>query len=70
MQKITIITVVKNAEQTIERSIKSVIDQNYDNIEYIVIDGASKDKTLNILNKYKKKYKFLLVKKIMVFGMQ
>ena len=70
MQKITIITVVKNAEQTIERSIKSVIDQNYDNIEYIVIDGASKDKTINILNKYKKKYKFLLVRKIMAFGMQ
>ena len=70
MQKITIITVVKNAEQTIERSIKSVINQNYDNIEYIVIDGASKDKTLNILSKYKKKYKFLLVKKIMGFGMQ
>ena len=58
MQKITIITVVKNSEQTIERAIKSVIDQNYDNIEYIVIDGASEDKTLDILNKYKKKYKF------------
>ena len=54
MQKITIITVVKNSEKTIERSIKSVIDQNYDNIEYIVIDGASEDKTLDILNKYKK----------------
>lgn len=63
MQKITIITVVKNAEQTIERSIKSVIDQNYDNIEYIVIDGASKDKTINILNKYKKKIQILVSEK-------
>ena len=59
MQKITIITVVKNSEKTIERSIKSVIDQNYDNIEYIVIDGASEDKTLDILNKYKKKFTYL-----------
>ena len=56
MHKITIITVVKNSEQTIERCIKSVIDQNYDKIEYIVIDGGSKDKTLNVLDKYKKKY--------------
>ena len=54
MHKITIITVVKNSEQTIERCIKSVIDQNYDKIEYIVIDGGSKDKTLNVLDKYKK----------------
>ena len=63
MQKITIITVVKNSEKTIERSIKSVIDQNYDNIEYIVIDGASEDKTLDILNKYKKKINILISEK-------
>ena len=61
MHKITIITVVKNSEQTIERCIKSVINQNYDKIEYIVIDGGSKDKTLNILNKYKKKIHRLVV---------
>jgi len=61
MQKITIITVVKNSEQTIERCIKSVIDQNYDKIEYIVIDGGSKDKTLNVLDKYKKKIHRLVV---------
>ena len=36
---ITIITVVKNAEQTIEKSILSVLNQNYDNIEYIILDG-------------------------------
>ena len=61
MHKITIITVVKNSEQTIERCIKSVIDQNYDKIEYIVIDGGSKDKTLNVLDKYKKKIHRLVV---------
>ena len=47
---ITIITVVKNSEQTIEKCIQSVLKQNYDNIEYIVIDGCSNDKTQNIIN--------------------
>ena len=53
--KITIITVARNAEKTIERTILSVLSQTYQNIEYIVWDGASTDKTLKILNKYKKK---------------
>ena len=52
---ITIITVVKNSEQTIERCIQSVLNQNYDNFEYIIIDGGSKDKTIGILDKYKTK---------------
>lgn len=51
--KVTIITVCKNAQGTIEATIKSVLSQNYKNIEYIVIDGKSTDKTLNILHKYK-----------------
>ena len=38
-----------------------MIDQNYDKIEYIVIDGGSKDKTLNVLDKYKKKIHRLVV---------
>ena len=52
---ITIITVVKNSEPTIERCIQSVLNQNYDNFEYIIIDGRSKDKTREILDKYKTK---------------
>ena len=52
---ITIITVVKNAEQTIERSIQSVLTQKYDNIEYIILDGGSTDKTLKIIKKYQRK---------------
>ena len=52
---ITIITVVKNSELTIERCIQSVLNQNYDNFEYIIIDGGSKDKTIGILDKYKTK---------------
>jgi len=49
---ITIITVVYNNEETLERCIKSVINQTYDNIEYIVIDGKSNDGTLDIIKKY------------------
>lgn len=53
--KVTIITVCKNAEDSIEATIKSVLSQNYKNIEYIIIDGKSTDKTLGIINKYKKR---------------
>ena len=42
---ISIITVVKNAENTIEKCIKSVLNQNYKNIQYIIIDGNSTDNT-------------------------
>ncbi len=49
---ISIITVVFNGEKHLEETIKSVINQTYNNIEYIIIDGASTDKTLDIIKKY------------------
>jgi glycosyltransferase involved in cell wall biosynthesis len=50
--KISIITVVYNNVQTIKYAINSVLSQTYKNIEYIVIDGASTDGTLEIIKGY------------------
>ena len=50
--KVSVITVCFNSEKTIERTIKSVLGQTYNNIEYIIVDGASTDSTLDIVNKY------------------
>lgn len=49
---LSIITVVYNSEQFIERTIQSVLNQTYKNIEHIILDGGSKDKTLDIINNY------------------
>ena len=56
--KISIITVVYNGETTIERTIQSVLNQSFSNIEYIIIDGYSKDSTLNIIKKYQERIAF------------
>lgn len=50
--KISIITVCYNSEPTIERAIKSVMQQDYPDVEYIVIDGGSTDGTVDIIKKY------------------
>ncbi|MEY4926484.1 MAG: hypothetical protein RI894_920 [Bacteroidota bacterium] len=52
MVKISIITVVFNGENFLEDTIKSVLAQTYPHIEYIIIDGKSKDNTVGIIKKY------------------
>ena len=51
--KMSIVTVVFNGENYLERTIKSIVNQTYKNVEYIIIDGNSKDGTLAIIDKYK-----------------
>ena len=53
MPKISVITVAYNAQNSIERTIKSVINQSFEDFEYILVDGNSNDKTLEIAGKYK-----------------
>jgi glycosyltransferase involved in cell wall biosynthesis len=59
----SIITVVKNDQANIEKTIKSVLSQNFNNFEYIVIDGKSNDKTQEIINKYRKNLSYILSEK-------
>jgi glycosyltransferase involved in cell wall biosynthesis len=51
--KISIITVCYNSEKTIKSTIESVLKQDYIDIEYIIVDGGSKDNSINIVNNYK-----------------
>lgn len=51
--KLSIITVCYNAENEIARTIESVLKQTFNDFEYIIVDGASTDSTLNIVNSYK-----------------
>ena len=52
--KISIITISYNSIKTISNTIKSVINQKYENIEYLIIDGGSTDGTVQVLNEYSK----------------
>lgn len=55
--KISMITVCYNSAKTIEDTLKSVLSQTYKDYEYIIVDGKSKDNTLDIIKRYEKKFK-------------
>ncbi|MCC6385730.1 MAG: glycosyltransferase [Bacteroidia bacterium] len=53
--KISVITITYNSRYTIEDTIHSVLSQDYKDVEYIIVDGLSKDGTMDIVNKYKER---------------
>lgn len=50
--KISVITISYNCADDLERTIKSVVDQDYGNLEYIIVDGGSKDRTASVVKRY------------------
>lgn len=61
--KISIITVVYNSVEHLEETIQNVINQTYDNVEYIIIDGSSIDGTLEIIKKYEERIDYWISEK-------
>jgi len=57
---VTFITVVYNGEKELESTIQSIINQTYPNIEYVVIDGGSKDGTVDVIKKYRDKISYFI----------
>lgn len=58
--KVSIITISYNSEDTIEQTIQSVLSQTYDDVEYVVIDAGSTDRTVEIVNRYKDKIAYFI----------
>lgn len=58
--KISIITITYNSEKTLDETIKSVVSQNYENLEYLIIDGGSTDNTLKIVEHYRDQLAFVI----------
>lgn len=52
MYRISIVTVTYNCDDVVEETLRSVSEQDYSNLEYVVIDGASKDGTIETINKF------------------
>lgn len=68
--KISIIIVCLNARDLFECTIKSILCQTYQNIEIIVIDGGSKDGTIEVVNEYKDRLKIFISEPMTGFMMQ
>ena len=60
---VSIVTVVFNGEKYLEETIRSVINQSYDNVEYIIIDGGSTDSTLDIIKRYEEQIDYWVSEK-------
>ncbi len=63
LPKLSVITIVYNNVKDIERTMLSILNQTYSNIEYIVIDGASNDGTLEVIKKYEDRITKLISEK-------
>ena len=55
--KVSIITVTYNSSKTLTDTMEAVLRQSYDNIEYIVVDGASTDGTIDLIHQYEPRFK-------------
>lgn len=61
--RLSVVTVTYNAESCVEKTILSVLNQTYANVEYLIIDGGSKDGTMDIVNRYKDRIHYIVSEK-------